>query len=496
MDDNKDNHDDIVGKRLADLRHDLKNPVGQIIGYSEMIEEDIEGEQGVTELFADLENVRKAGERLLEQINSTLGKTTSSGKEIDPAFAQYQLRLQLNEVTGYAEILEETSIETGREELLPDLHKIGTASRNFLDILESRLTSELLEATDGGVSLETETVTSEVRGDEAVPSTKDDTGLGDHGDILVIDDDPGNREMLKRRLEKQGYKVEVAENGRDALTSLENVHKDLILLDLNMPGMNGQEVLKQLKNDVRLRHIPVIMLSAADEADTIVRCVMLGAEDYLSKPFNPVILKARISASLEKYRLRRERTPRLRIFVSSPTDVNEERQVVRDLIQRLNQELTGQVYLVPMFWEDEPLRASETFQTQLDFPADSDIFIGIFWSRLGQPLPGHIKRKDGTQYLSGSEFEFEDAMEGFRANGKPDICIYRKTAVQSVPLTDRDTLMSMMEQKERVEEFIHKWFFDKDGTFKGAFHAFETTSQFEKLLEAHLRKLVLSKIPD
>ena len=335
-----------------------------------------------------------------------------------------------------------------------------------------------------------------MRGDEAMPSAKYDTGLGDHGDILVVDDDHGNREMLKRRLEKYGYKVEVAENGRDALTSLENVHKDLVLLDLNMPGMDGQEVLAQLKNDARLRHIPVIMLSAVEEVDTIVRCVMLGAEDYLSKPFNPVILKTRISASLEKYRLRRERTPRLRIFVSSPGDVNEERQVVRDLIQRLNQELTGQVYLVPMFWEDEPLRASETFQTQLDFPINSDIFIGIFWSRLGQPLPDHIKRKDGTQYLSGAEFEFENAMEGFHANGKPSICIYRKTAVPSVPLSDRETLMSMMEQKERVDDFINKWFFGKDGTFKGAFRTFENISQFEKLLEAHLRKLVLSIIPD
>ena len=139
MDDNKENHDDIVGKRLDDLRHDLKNSVGQIIGYSEMIEEDLEGKEGVTELFADLENVRNAGKRLLEQINSTLGKTTLSGKGIDPAIAQYQLRLQLNEVTGYVEILEETSIETGREELLPDLHKIGTASRNFLDILEGQI---------------------------------------------------------------------------------------------------------------------------------------------------------------------------------------------------------------------------------------------------------------------------------------------------------------------------------------------------------------------
>ncbi len=496
MDDTKDNHDDIVGKRLADLRHDLRNSVGQIIGYSEMIEEDIEGKQGVTELFADLENIRKAGEQLLEQINSTFGTTTSSGKGIDPAIAQYQLRLQLNVVTGYAEILEETSIEIGREELLPDLHKIGTASRNFLDIMEGRLTSELLDVTDDGVSFEADTVTYEARGDKAMPSAKDDTGLGDHGDILVVDDDYGNREMLKRRLEKQGYKVEVAKNGRDALAYLENVHKDLILLDMNMPDMNGQEVLTQLKSDARLRHIPVIMLSAVDEVDTIVRCVMLGAEDYLSKPFNPVILKARISASLEKYRLRRERTPRLKIFVSSPGDVNEERQVVRDVIQRLNQELTGQVYLVPMFWEDEPLRASETFQTQLDIPINSDIFIGILWSRLGQPLPNHIKRKDGTQYLSGAEFEFEDAMEGFRANGKPNICIYRKTAVPSVPLSDRETLMSMMEQKERVDDFINKWFFDKDGTFKGAFHTFENISQFEKLLEAHLRKLVLLIIPD
>jgi CheY-like chemotaxis protein len=236
------------------------------------------------------------------------------------------------------------------------------------------------------------------------------------------------------------------------------------------------------------------MLSATDNPDTIVHCIMLGADDYVAKPFNPVLLRARIRASLEKYRLRQERTPRLRVFISSPGDVNPERAMIRRLIGRLNQELTGQVYLVPMLWEDEPLRATETFQSQLELPKDADIYLGIFWSRLGQPLPGHIQRKDGTQYLSGSEFEFEDAYEGFQQDGKPEMLVYRKTAVPTVDLSDRQAVLDRLEQKDRVEAFIKNWFFSEDGTFKGAFYAFESESQLEEMLESHLRKLALKLV--
>ncbi len=125
-----------------------------------------------------------------------------------------------------------------------------------------------------------------------------------HSSVLVIDDVEANRDLLSRRLQRQGYSVAVAENGRQAIAQLQQQPFDLILCDIMMPEMNGFELLEHVKADAALRHIPVIMISALDDIESVVRCIELGAEDYLFKPFNPTLLKARISACLEKKRLR------------------------------------------------------------------------------------------------------------------------------------------------------------------------------------------------
>ncbi len=122
--------------------------------------------------------------------------------------------------------------------------------------------------------------------------------------VLVVDDNEVNRDLLARRLQRQGYEVETASNGFEALEMMSSMSLDLVLLDIMMPQMNGYQVLETLKADPALRHIPVVMISAVNDIDSIVRCIELGAEDYLSKPFNPVLLKARINACLEKKRLR------------------------------------------------------------------------------------------------------------------------------------------------------------------------------------------------
>lgn len=126
----------------------------------------------------------------------------------------------------------------------------------------------------------------------------------DQAAVLVVDDIEANRDLLGRRLKRHGYTVTVAEDGAQALELMQTQPFDLVLLDIMMPKMNGYQVLEQLKADSALRHIPVIMISAVDDLDSVVKCIELGAEDYLTKPFNPVLLKARISACLEKKRLR------------------------------------------------------------------------------------------------------------------------------------------------------------------------------------------------
>jgi adenylate cyclase len=122
--------------------------------------------------------------------------------------------------------------------------------------------------------------------------------------VLVVDDIEMNRDMLCALLEADGHKATVAENGRLGLEAIKANPFDLVLLDVMMPEMNGYQVLEHLKSDHALREIPVIVLSALDEIGSVVRCIELGAEDYLPKPFDPVLLRARIGACLEKKRLR------------------------------------------------------------------------------------------------------------------------------------------------------------------------------------------------
>jgi len=122
--------------------------------------------------------------------------------------------------------------------------------------------------------------------------------------VLVVDDTEMNRDMLCALLQADGHRAAVAENGKIGLAAINADSYDLVLLDVMMPEMNGYEVLEAMKSSGRLRDIPVIVLSALDELGSVVRCIELGAEDYLPKPFDPVLLRARISACLEKKRLR------------------------------------------------------------------------------------------------------------------------------------------------------------------------------------------------
>jgi adenylate cyclase len=122
--------------------------------------------------------------------------------------------------------------------------------------------------------------------------------------VLVADDNRMNRLLLGRSLEQQGHTVVFAEHGREALDLLRQRPFDVLLLDVLMPELDGYHVLEELKSDVHLRDIPVVMTSALDELDSVVKCVEMGAEDYLTKPINPVLLNARVNASVEKKRLR------------------------------------------------------------------------------------------------------------------------------------------------------------------------------------------------
>ena len=136
------------------------------------------------------------------------------------------------------------------------------------------------------------------------------------GHLLLVDDNKVNRILLSRGLESDGHKIEIAENGKQALEKLRADAFDLVLLDIEMPEMNGYEVLEVCLQDADLRDIPIIMTSSLDEINSVVKCIELGAEDYLNKPINPILLRARVNASLEKKRLRDEQRKLFRTFAT------------------------------------------------------------------------------------------------------------------------------------------------------------------------------------
>jgi class 3 adenylate cyclase len=130
--------------------------------------------------------------------------------------------------------------------------------------------------------------------------------------VLVVDDDPINRRLLARSLVQDGHGVSTAENGRQGLDLIRQERPDVVLLDILMPDIDGFGVLEAMKADTRLRDIPVIMISALEDFESVVRCIELGAEDYLPKPFDPVLLRARINAGLNKRRLQELEHARVR----------------------------------------------------------------------------------------------------------------------------------------------------------------------------------------
>jgi adenylate cyclase len=155
------------------------------------------------------------------------------------------------------------------------------------------------------------------------------------GRVLVVDDDPLNRMLLTRSLEQEGHRVGSVAGGQEALEILRQKPFDVVLLDIVMPELDGFSVLEQLKRDPVLQHVPVIMISAVDEIDTVVRCIEMGAEDYLPKPFNPVLLRARINAALAKKRLHEVERERVREVFSRFVPEH----VVDDVLERTDEDL-------------------------------------------------------------------------------------------------------------------------------------------------------------
>ena len=261
--------------QTRELRHELRTPVNHLIGYAELLLE----EEGLAPAgVAQLQSIRAVARQVLELMPGIINADGTLGE------SAARLRGHVGELE-----VSTAALRASPGALPPaDLDRLTAAAARLGELARRLATGTVASASVPGVA-------------EAPRPGRLET-------ILVVDDDEANRDVLGRRLQRLGYGVIDARDGVEALERMAAGGVDLVLLDVMMPRLDGFAVLERHRADPAIRDIPVIMISALDDMTSVVRCIEAGAEDYLTKPFDPVLLKARIGACMEKKHLREQRT--------------------------------------------------------------------------------------------------------------------------------------------------------------------------------------------
>ncbi|MEO1672189.1 MAG: SpoIIE family protein phosphatase [Cyanobacteria bacterium J06631_2] len=276
--------------RLIPLRQ-LGIPINKIIGYSEIILKELKSINQGTAHLQEIEQLREYGVRLLASLNGLFPPTVVS---------KTNAPLNISRARFTNELIKPTQLTIARSQALTSL--IGANFNHELEqinLAATKLLAEingLLEVPAKVRLLEDTPIKSSAVADSLSPSDKIYT-------ILVVDDSGTNRAILSKQVEAEGYRVATAGNGKQAIMMIQTGAFDLILLDIMMPKINGYQVLKWIRNS-SWKHIPTIMISALEQTNSVVKCIEMGAADYLTKPFNSTLLKARLGACLEQKRLR------------------------------------------------------------------------------------------------------------------------------------------------------------------------------------------------
>ena len=274
--------DTLTVQALSELRHELRTPINQIIGYCEMLLEDATAAEQAARRAA-LEDALAAVRDALTTIDRGLPSGRADFQPADAEALTDTLRVPREKILRATEPL----LGDAERAFVADIRKIRSAAER-LGVVGAPVTTP-----QRGIPTPYPLTPNHIPSAATVPAK-----------LLVVDDIEDNRAVLQRRLERQGYDVACAAGGATALEMLASARFDLVLLDVMMPELDGFAVLERIKAAPETRDVPVIMISALDDMASVVRCIERGAEDYLPKPFDPVLLKARIGACLEKKRLR------------------------------------------------------------------------------------------------------------------------------------------------------------------------------------------------
>ncbi|MGY5810843.1 adenylate/guanylate cyclase domain-containing protein [Rhizobium sp. LEGMi198b] len=293
-----------IGHRMyiAKIAQNIVDPAQAILGYQELITEEVR-EAGPSDALPDLERILSAARELNALIKRLLdveAPESGNAPSVDKLL-RHDLRTPMNAILGYSEMLIEDFTDTLPTRLLEDVSKVIRESRNLLAQIDETLDGSSLDADHEFQPKFDGTIAADLA---RTMATRPSAVTEHAGRILIVDDTASNRDLLSRRLCRDGHSVVAASSGKEALHIFGQQEFDLVLADVLMPDMNGIELLGQLKSNRQFRDIPVVMISGLKDDNAVARCIEAGAEDYLRKPINPVLLKARIAACLERRRWR------------------------------------------------------------------------------------------------------------------------------------------------------------------------------------------------
>lgn len=442
--------------KLAYIRHELRTPINAIIGYSEMLLEDLEAEDRAVE--SELQQIQQYGTQLLFEINTLYGSPEPdvAGTSLE---VHAELQIPIHAVIDRCNLL----VRAATAEIVPDVEKICAAAQMLLAKLHNitALSEQHLEAETGRAAatnfLEPSTPT-------LAPSAlnslvKANNGAGPptaQSTILVVDDRETNRDLLSRLIQGEGYAVATASNGKQAVQMIQSGQYDLMLLDIIMPQMNGYEVLKWLRNS-QWHHLPAIAISALDEIESVIKCIEMGAADYLPKPFNPVLLRARISACLEKKQLRDQEVE----YLAQLSQANQEIASLNERLKAENLRLNAELDITRRL--QQMILPKEQELSQIDgleiagFMEPADEFGGDYYDVLEQN--GHLKIGIGDVTGHGLEScllmimvqtAVRTLMENQETNPKTFLDVLNRTVYKNVQRinSDKNLTLSLVDYRD------------------------------------------------